>query len=183
MDYDFTQFKNDLKETEDWLRDEFSNIRTGRATPKILDSIRVDAYGSKVPIQQIGNVTTEDAKTLRVTAWDTSLIPPTEKAIIDADIGVSVSSDEKGLWVKFPQLTEETREKLLKVAKERHEEARITVRTKRDEVWHDIQDKEMKGEISEDEKFRLKDEMQNIVDESNKELDEYYEKKEKEIAG
>lgn len=183
MNYDFSELKKRISETRDWLINEFSSIRTGRASVSFLDGVKIESYGNPTPLNQIASLATEDARTIRIAPWDTSQIPTIEKAIADAGLGVSISTDEKGLRVNFPQLTEETRANILKIAKGKYEEARVAVRTTRDEVWSDIQEKERDGDISEDEKFRLKDEMQKLVDIGNKELEVLYEKKEKEILG
>lgn len=183
MNYDFGELKTRVNETRSWLSNEFSTIRTGRASVSFLDGVKVDSYGSTVPINQIASLSAEDARTIRIAPWDTSQISAIEKAISDSGLGVSVSKDEGGLRVHFPQLTEETRADILKIAKAKYEEARVAIRTSRDEVWGDIQDQERDGDISEDEKFTLKEEMQKIVDTGNKELETLYEKKEKEILG
>ena len=181
MPYDFSSLREKTRNAEEWLADEFSTIRTGRATPAILDSIRIDSYGAKVPVNHVAGLSVEDAVTLRITPWDKNHIKEIEKAITASDIGVSVSSDSDGLRVAFPKLTAERRTAFVKMIKGKTEEARISVRMARDEVWDDIQKKEKNGEVSEDEKFRLKDEMQKIVDETNKHLAEAEEKKEKVI--
>jgi ribosome recycling factor len=164
-----------------WLSNEYLGIRTGRATPTLLDSIRVDSYGSKVPINQVASVNIEDARTLRIAPWDTSQIQAIEQAIAKADLGVSASVDEKGLRVSFPELTAERRGVLQKLIKDKLEHARISMRGARDETWGDIQKKEKEKEISEDEKFRFKDEMQKLVDEGNATLDDIAKRKEEEI--
>ena len=130
---------------------------------------------------QVGSLSTEDPRTLRVSVWDQSQVKDVEKAIIAANLGVAVSVDEKGVRVSFPELTSERRTSLIKIAKEKLEQARVTLRKLRDEVWNDIQAKEKLGGMGEDEKFRFKDEMEKLVKEANKMLDEQAEKKEKEI--
>jgi ribosome recycling factor len=182
MTYDFSPLKKKLKEVEEWLKKEQSQIRTGRATPAILDSISVESYGSYTPLAQIGSITIEGARTLRVVLWDTTQIKNAEKAIGAANLGLSVSVDEKGLRVSFPELTSESRAAVVKLAKERLEQARISVRKLRDEAWTDIQAKEKLGGMSEDEKFRFKADMEKLVQEAVKALDELNEKKEKEIT-
>lgn len=183
MSYSFNELTKRIEETTEWFLGELSGIRTGRATTSFLDDIRITAYGSEVPLEQVASLSVEDPKTIRVSPWDSSHISAIEKAIVDADRGVSASSDEKGVRVHFPQLTEETRAKIAKVAKEKLEDARVAVRNTRDEIWSDIQKKEKDGEMSEDEKFRLKDEMQKHIDGANEKLLSLYEKKEKEILG
>ncbi len=182
MAYQFTAFKSALKAAEEHLKGEFSSIRTGRASPQLLDSITVDAYGARMPINQVASVLTGDARTLRISPWDQAQVKEIEKAIIAANLGISAAIDEKGIRVFFPELTAERRESLLKIAKERLEGARVAVRHERDKVWKEIQDQEKAGEMGEDEKFRAKDEMQKMVDECNKNLDALFAKKETEIS-
>jgi ribosome recycling factor len=182
MAYNFTPFKQKLTETEDWLKKEFGQIRTGRAAPALLDGILVESYGARVPINQIGSVNSEDPRTLRITLWDASQSKDVEKAITTANLGVSVSVDEKGVRIFFPELTSERRTLLIKVAKEKLESARVTLRMERDKISKDIDVKEKKDGMGEDEKFRLKDEMQKLIDLTNKKFDELYAKKEKEIT-
>ncbi len=182
MAYDFANLKRRMSETESWLAGEFAGIRTGRAAPALLDGVMVQAYGSSMPINQVGGITIEDPRTLRVTAWDVGQVKEIEKAIGKANLGVSVSADEQGVRVFFPELTADRRQTLLKIARERLEDARIALRSARDDVWSDIQEQTREGELSEDEKFRLKDEMQKIVDEGNKKLETIMDRKEKEIS-
>lgn len=158
-------------------------IQTGRATPAILDSIKIDSYGTKVPLNQVASVTAEGPRSLRVSPWDKSQVASIEKSITEANIGVSASSDEGGVRVSFPELTSEKRETLGRLVNTKHEEARVSLRVARDEVWQDLQKKEKEGDISEDDKFRLKEEMEKIVTEANKELDAMVERKQKDIEG
>lgn len=181
MAYDFSHLKQKIEDTDAWLKKEYQGIRTGRATPALLDGVRVDSYGTRVPLNQVGNVGVEDPRTLRITIWNKEQIKDVEKAITDANLGVGVSADEQGVRVTFPELTSERRDALIKLAKSKLEEARVSLRGERDEVWGDIQKKEKDGELSEDEKFRYKDEMQKLIDEANAKLEELADKKEAEI--
>lgn len=181
MLYDFSKLKNKAKEVEEWLKKEYTSVRTGMAAPALLDSVVVESYGSKMGIKELASVTIEDARSLRISPWDSSQATSIEKAISLANLGVSIRADEKGLRVLFPELTTERRASLVKVANNKLEEARISLRTARDEVWSEIQKKEREGEIGEDDKFRLKDEMQNIIDDMTKKLEMIAEKKYKEI--
>jgi len=180
--YNFVEFKNKILEIEDWLAKEFSGIRTGMASPNLLDGVRVESYGAVLPINQVANIGIENARTLRVAPWDLSQVKAIEKAITLADLGVSISTDSNGVRVFFPELTSERRGMLMKMAKERLEKARISLRGERDSVWEEIQKQEKDGELSEDEEFRLKEEMQKIVDETNRKFEEILTKKEKEIS-
>lgn len=173
--------KTKIKETEIWFDKELSTIRTGRANPAILDSVRVDSYGSLVPLNQVGNIAVEDARSIRISPWDQSQIKAVEKAIAAANLGVSLAIDEKGVRVIFPELTGERRTAIVKVAKEKFEQARITVRKERDQTIQEIEKKEKAKEMGEDDKFRLKAEVQKIVDEANKRLEAAMSKKERDI--
>lgn len=179
--YDFEPFTQKTQGVLEWLQKEYRGLRTGRAAPALVDGITVESYGTRMPLNQIANIGVEDARTLRVTPWDASQVKDVEKAITSANLGVGVSSDEKSVRVTFPELTAERRESLIKLAKEKLEEARQSIRSAREEMWSDIQSKEKEGELTEDEKFRYKDELQNRVDKANKELDDLFQKKETEI--
>jgi ribosome recycling factor len=182
VEYDFSELKTNLDGTSKWLSKEYQGLRTGRATPTLLDIIQVEAYGSRSPLKQVASVSTEDARTLRVSPYDASLTKDIERAIAAADLGVGTSVADTSIRITFPELTSERREEIIKVAKHKLEEARTTVRSHRDEVWSDVQKKEKDGEISEDDKFRLKDELQKQVDDANHKLELVFDKKEKEIS-
>ena len=181
MTYDFSDFKKEVEQVKEWLAKEFSGVRTGRATPTLLDNISIDSYGSKTQIAHVAGITTEDARTLRVAPWDKGQIKEIEKAITAANLGVSVSTDDAGLRVSFPELTTERRTMLMKVVGEKIEKAKVSMRGEREKTWNDIQDKGKEGEISEDDKFRYKDELQKLVDGSIQVLEEMEERKNKEI--
>lgn len=176
-----TEIKQKLQEAKEWLQKEFSGIRTGQASPALLDSIKVESYGALLPLNQVGTVGIEDARTLRVSVWDASAVKAAEEAIREADLGVSVVGDSSGLRVIFPELTSERREQLLKLAKSKLEDARISVRALRDDAMKVIEKSEKAGEIGEDEKFTKKEAVQNAVDESNRSLEALFEQKETEL--
>lgn len=183
MTYNFSPFKTKTAEIEKWLAKEFSGIHTGRATPSILDAVMVESYGSRTSISHVASITVEDARTLRVSPWDKAQTKGIEKAVNEANLGVSASADDQGLRIFFPELTTERRTSLAKVIKQKLEDARVSLRAEREKVWSDIQEKERNGEIPEDDKFRFKEELQKFVDESHKKLDALAERKEKEIMG
>ena len=182
MLYNFSTFKTKIKELEEWLKKEFITIRTGRATPAILDSVKVEAYGSDMTITALANISIEDARTLRITPWDMSQIKALEKGITASDLGLSVSIDDKGLRVIFPELTSDRRTALIKIAKQKLEDARITLRSEREKAIKDIDGLEKSGAISEDEKFRMKIDLQKMVDDAGIVLEQLFNKKEKEIG-
>jgi len=182
MSYDFSACKEHLKGAEDHFLDQLATLRTGRATPALLDSVQAESYGSRTPIKHLASITIEDPRTLRVTPWDKQAVKDIETAIAAANLGVSTASDSNGLRVVFPELTSERRQMLIKLSREKLEEARISVRAVRDEIWNAIQAKEKEGGMSEDEKFRLKDELQKLIDAANKRLEALADKKEEEIS-
>lgn len=182
MAYDFTKLKNNIKETEEWLQRELAGVRTGRATPMLLDSVRVDAYGAKSPVAQVASVTIEDARTLRIVPWDKSLSKSLEKAINDADLGISVVVDDTGIRVVFPELTAERRTLLSKLAGDKAEQAKVTLRGHRTETMKDIERTEKEGGMGKDEAQRLKDEAQRYIDAGVAELEGMAKKKLEEIA-
>lgn len=181
MAYNFTPFKDKIKHTEDWLRKEYSGIRTSQATPTILDSVMVDSYGASMPVNQVANISVEDPKTLRIAPWDASQVKAIEKAITDSGLGLSIRTDEKGVRVSFPALTAERRTALVKLAKEKLEEARISLRKEREKVVKDLETQEKSGAMQEDEAKRMLKEVQKMVDEANKKYDDIRAKKEVEI--
>lgn len=175
MSYNTTIFKTELKKIEEWLSKEYSQVHTGRATPMVLDSIMVESYGSYMPIKNVAGVTIEDPKTLRISPWDKNQIKAIETAIATSNLGLSVVSDSEGVRVIFPMLTTENRMKLVKILKERLEDARISVRKERQNEIDKTDD------MSEDDKKRAKDEIQKCVDEVNNNLEAIFAKKETEV--
>lgn len=181
--YDFSKIKKNIQGVEEWLKREFAGIRTGQASPMLLDGVRVDSYGVPTPISQIGSVAIEGPRTIRIVPWESAHTKEIEKAITLANLGVSIVVDDKGLRINFPELTADRRIQIARLAKEKLEEAKKQVRAARDEVMKDLQIKEKEGGFSKDDIFRLKNETQKIVDESTKKFDEHYSKKEREITG
>ena len=175
MAYNTQNFKIELKKVEEWLGKEYGQVHTGRATPMILDSIMVESYGSHMPIKNIAGITIEDPKTLRVAPWDKGQIKSIETAITAANLGLSVVSDGEGVRAIFPMLTTENRSKLVKVLKEKLEEARITVRKERQNEIDKLAD------LPEDEVKRGKEDIKKAVDEGNNNLEAIFAKKENEI--
>lgn len=175
MSYNTQNFKIELKKIEEWLSKEYSQVHTGRATPIVLDSIMVESYGSYMPIKNVAGVTIEDTKTLRVAPWDKNQIKGIESAINASNLGLSVVSDSDGVRVIFPMLTTENRAKLVKVLKEKLEDARISVRKERQIEIDKI------GDLPEDDEKRAKEDIQKAVDESNANLEVIFNKKETDL--
>ncbi len=183
MAYDFNSFKKQLQGVEEWIKKEFSQIRTGLASPNILDGVKVEVYGAISGIKELASIVIEGPRTLRISPWDKNQTKDIEKAINVANLGLSVVVDDAGLRINFPELTSDRRKDIAKLAKDKLEEAKKQVRGHRDVVIKDLQNKEKEGGYGKDEIFRLKNEVQKIVDEANKKLDEHYVKKEKEVLG
>ncbi len=181
--YNFNDFKKAIQNIDNWFAKELSVIRTGRATVAILDHVLVESYGAKMPVNQLASISSEDPKTLRITPWDMSQVKNIEKAIGQANLGLSVTSDSSGVRLIFPELTSERRHSLLKIAKDKLEEARVSVRKERTKTLQDFEVKEKAGGVGEDDIKRYKEELQKFVDEANKKLEEMYKRKEQEILG
>ncbi len=175
-------YEKRLKEVIEFLQKEFVAIRTGQATPALLDSVKVESYGTYMPIQQIGSIGVEDARTLRISTWDATQIPAIERAIRDSDLGVSVSTDSAGLRVIFPDLTAERRQQIVKIAKSKLEDARVSVRAVRDDAMKGIEAALKAGDITEDDKHTQREQVQKNVDLTNRTLEAIFEKKEEEIS-
>lgn len=182
MTFDFNTLKKNINETSEHLAREFSNIRTGRAVPSLLDSVRAEVYDTRTPLRDIASVSVEDARTLRVSVWDTSLLKSVEKAIIDANMGVSTASDDQGVRVIFPDLSAERRTMLIKLVNEKLEQSKVTMRRHRSTIVHELDALKKEATTSEDEITRSKEELQKYIDTGIKALEESAEKKEKELS-
>ena len=170
-----------LKEVTEWLQKEYTGIRSGQASPMLLDSIKVESYGSFVGLNQVGSVNVEDARTLRISVWDKAAIAAIERAIREADLGVSTVTDSSGVRVIFPELTTERRAQLMKLAKSKLEDSRISVRSVRDEIMKLLDKQHKDGDIGEDDKFSMKEKVQKQIDDTNKSLESIFAAKEVEL--
>lgn len=181
MQYDFGGFKKTCEANISWLKKEYASLSTGQASPSVLDGVSVESYGSRVPINQVASILTSGPKTLLIAPWDKTIAANIDKSIRESNLGLSVSLDAQGIRVSFPELTNERRTLLVKVVKEKLEEARIKTRVEREKHLNDFDKKEKEGSLNKDEKFRLRNELQKLVDEANSKLEETASKKEKEI--
>jgi ribosome recycling factor len=182
MSYDFSELDTKINETKDWLTSEFDKIRTGRATATVLDDVTVDSYGTDTPISQLGSIGNEGPRTLRVDVYDASQIDAVEKALQQAEIGASISKDDSGLRLNFPELTAENREQAKARAKAKLEEAKISLRSERDDALKTIKELEADGEIAEDKKFRLKEQLEERIKTANQEMKQELAKKEEQLS-
>ena len=179
---DTNDISKKLEEAVDWLKKEFAAIRTGQASPALLDGVKVESYGAFMPMNQVATVGVEDARTIRISPWDASQISAIEQSIQEANLGVSLATDSSGIRVIFPELTADRRVQLQKLAKSKLEDARITVRAVRDEAMKHIEKLEKDGEISEDGKFTQKEAVQKKVEATNASLESLFDSKEASLA-
>ncbi|MEP5765337.1 MAG: ribosome recycling factor [Halieaceae bacterium] len=146
------------------LSHNFNKIRTGRAHPSLLDGIKLDYYGASTPLNQMANISVEDARTLTLTAWDKSVVPDIEKAILKSDLGLNPSTAGEVIRIPMPALTEETRKGFIRQAKAEAESARVSVRNARRDAISMLKDLLKEKDISEDEEHRAEDDVQKLTD-------------------
>ncbi|MEK7596433.1 MAG: ribosome recycling factor [Patescibacteria group bacterium] len=178
----FSKLDIEIKKAIDWFGHEIISLRTGRANPALVEDLEIDSYGFKAPLKHIAAISAEDARTLIIKPWDKNNVPAIESAVRSSGLNLQPLADKDIVRIIIPELTEERRQTLKKLLKEKLEQAKVSVRRARDEAWSEIQKKERAAEISEDDKFRLKDKMQEKIDEAFKKLEETAGKKEKEIT-
>jgi ribosome recycling factor len=170
-----------MKKTIDKLHNDLSTVRTGRASPALLDNVRVDYYGSLVPVSQVGNVAVTEARVIEVRPWDVSVLPALEKAILNANLGVTPNNDGKIIRLAFPALNEERRKDLVKVVKKLGEEFRVSLRNLRRDAIEKLKSAEKNKEISLDIKAQNEVKIQGLTDAYIKKVDEILAAKEKDI--
>lgn len=170
-----------MSKSVDSLVEQFKKIRTGRATPAILDSVMVHYYGSDMPIQQVANVTVEDARTLSIIPWEKNMVPEIEKAIMKSDLGLNPATAGDVIRVPMPALTEETRKGYIRQARGEAENARVAVRNVRRDANGDIKDLLKEKEITEDDARRGEDQVQKETDKHVAEIDKLLAQKEKDL--
>jgi len=176
-----TEAKSQMEKAVDAMRREFSAVRTGKATPALLDVVRVDAYGSKMPIQQVASVSAPEARLLIVQPWDKSLLKAIEKAIQEAELGLNPSNDGNVIRVPIPALTEQRRKDMVKMLHKLAEEGRVAVRHARQEANKELKRKQQAHEISEDDAHRQMDEVQKLTDNFIARVEELLKAKEQEV--
>lgn len=163
------------------LRREFGSVRTGKATPTLLDTVRVEAYGSAVPLNQVATVSAPEPRMLLVQPWDRAMIGPVEKAIQTSDLGLNPSNDGKVVRVPIPALTEERRREYVKLLHRMAEDARISVRQARHDALNTSRQRLKEREISEDEARREEKDIQKVTDDHIEKIDELLKHKEAEV--
>lgn len=163
------------------MRREFATVRTGKASPALLDTVRVEAYGSKVPLNQVANVSAPDHTLLVVQPYDKNLLEDIERGIMQADLGLNPNNDGSLIRVPIPPLNEERRKEYVRLLHKMAEDGRISVRHARRDAKKEIEESMREHEIGEDEGHRLLDNLQQLTDEYNEKIEEMLEKKEQEV--
>ena len=164
-----------------FLENEFGKIRTGRATPSLVEDVVADCFGQKFPIKQLAAISVPEPKQILIQPWDRSYLEGIVHALEKTGVGANPIVDKDVIRINLPALNEEYRINLTKMISEKEEQSRQTIRKWREEAWDEIQNKTRLGEIREDDKFRAKDELQDLVDEYNKKIEEAGKKKKQEV--
>lgn len=175
------EMSDKMEKSVEAFRKELSKVRTGRASLSILDGISVDAYGSSMPLNQVGTLTIPESRLIAIQPWDPQMLPAIEKAILKSDIGLNPANDGKIIRLNIPQLTEERRKELVKLVKKIAEDFRVAIRNARREAIDTLKKQKKDKEISEDELFKYQDEAQDETDAHIKKIDEATASKEKEV--
>ena len=165
-----------------FLEREVATIRTGRASPSLVEDIIVECFGQKFPLKQLAAISSPEPKKVLIQPWDKSYIEPIEKALSQSSLKVAPIVDKDLIRITLPPLSDEYRKSLIRILSEKQEEAKRTVRHWRERAWDEIQEKFKTKEIREDDKFRAKEELQKLVDEYHEKIEEIGERKKKEIS-
>ena len=175
------KIKPEMDKANNFLEKELEKIRTGRVSSSLIEDIIVDCFGQKLPLKQLAAISIEGPREIIIQPWDKSYLESIEKAISQSSVVASPVVDKEVVRLNFPQLSEEYRKNLTKIISEKQENARKTVRRWREEAWKEIQQKQREGEIPEDDKYRAKDELQDLIDKYNEKIEEIGERKKGEI--
>lgn len=181
LDSRLKQFKDKMELSIDAFSKEISGIRAGRASSALLEPIKVEAYGSLMPLAQVGTVSAPDARMLVVNVWDRGLVKNVEKAIRESGANLNPAVDGQTIRVPIPPLSEERRQELSKLAAKYAEESKVAIRNIRRDAMDSIKKQQKDGEISEDDMMRLSDDVQNLTNDCSKEIETLLETKQKDI--
>ncbi len=177
----FKDVRSRMEKAVQILQEDLKALRTGRASPALLEKVKVEYYGTLLPLNQIASITAPEPRLLVVRPWDSSALPAIEKAILKSDLGLTPMNDGKVIRINIPRLTEERRKELVKVVSKRLEEAKIAVRNCRRDGLEQLKELQDEKLISEDEFFRARDKLDELTEEFVKKIDEIGEAKRKEI--
>ncbi len=175
------KYKNEFENALEFLKKEVSSLRIGRASPALVENIHIDAYGVKTPIMQLASITSPDARSITIQPWDKSVIKHIEKGIIEANIGMNPVNEGNIIRITMPHLTQEDREKLVKILQQKVEQGKIKIRLVRDKVREDILKAEKNKEITQDDKYDFLKETDEFTKKQNDAIEQFSENKEKEI--
>ena len=174
--------KPELDKVINFFVGELAKIRTGRANPSLVEDVVVECFGQKYPLKQLAAISTPEVKQILIQPWDKSYLEGIVQALEKTGIGANPLVDKDVIRINLPPMSEEYRKNLTRLISEKEEQSRQTIRKWREEAWSEIQEKTRAGEIREDDKFRAKDELQKVVDEYNKKVEDEGNKKRKEIS-
>ncbi len=163
------------------LQKDLLKVRTGRASPALVDHLSVDYYGSRTPLSQVANISTPDARTIQIAAWEASMLPVIEKAIFEANLGLTPQNDGKMIRISMPPLTEDRRKEMVKMIKKGGEDTKIALRNQRRDANEEVKKQEKAKTLTEDDSKKLQDQIQKKTDEKVAEVDKIIAAKEKEI--
>lgn len=182
MSNDFLQEAElEMEQSLESTQRELSQIRTGRATPALLDGISVEAYGAMTPLRQVANISVPEARLMVIQPFDKTILPSIEKAIQTSELGVNPNNDGKLIRLNFPPLTEERRKEIVKLTKKVGEEGKVSVRNHRRDSIESLKKAQKEGTISEDESKKLQDDVQKLTDKYTNKIDDILKEKETEI--
>jgi len=174
--------KPEMEKAVVFLEKETAKISSGRASPALVEDVVVECFGQRFPLKQLAAISTPEPRQILIQPWDKSYIEPIEKALSQSGAGLSPIVDKDSIRISLPVLNEEYRKNLLRLLSEKQEETKKTIRHWREKIWGQIQDMAKEGEIREDDKFRAKDELQDLVDQYHQKIEDIGEKKKKEIT-
>ena len=181
MTIEFNSYQEKMDKTINNLRKEYLGLRTGRASASLLEPVYAEAYGSKVPLNQVGNISVPEPRLITVQVWDENLIQPVEKAIRNSGLGLNPMIEGNNIRVPIPELSQERRIEIVKVASKYSEEAKVTVRNIRRDAMDKIKDEEKQKSISKDDSFQFSEKIQKLTDKYVEIIENIFQEKEKDI--
>ncbi len=174
-------YKPEFQKAVDHFKNELSNLRTGRANPAMVDSVMVEAYSGMMPLKSVASISIPDVRTIQIDPWDKSLLKAIEKGITAANLGFAPVVDSTSVRLNLPKLTEENRKELVKIMLKKLEEAKVAVRGVRENIRNEIIEAEKEKTISEDERYRLQEELEKMTKQLSEDLEALSKDKEAEI--
>ena len=181
MTIDFKPYEEKMDKTINNLKKEYLGLRTGRASASLLEPVSVDAYGAKVPINQIGNISVPESRLISVQVWDENLIQPVERAIRNSELGLNPMIEGNNIRVPIPELSQERRMEIVKVASKYSEDAKITVRNIRRDAMDKTKEEEKQKSISKDDSFQISEKIQQLTDKYVEKIENIFQEKQKDI--